>query len=68
MGGDSRRNIAVEVLVDGRSRVGGQQGDALLDGTARRRWRSAATGYAPDSMTTSAPARTRACATMGWPD
>jgi len=37
MGGDGRCNIAGEVLVDGCRGVGGQQGDALLDGAARRR-------------------------------
>ena len=40
MGGDGRCNIAGEVLVDGCRGVGGQQGDALLDGAARRRGRA----------------------------
>ena len=39
MSGDGRRNIAGEVLVDGCRRIGWQQGDALFDRAAGRRWR-----------------------------
>jgi len=39
MGVDSSANIAREVFIDDRSRVGRQQGNALFDGSARRLWR-----------------------------